>query len=274
MTRPRSDPYLAGLGVEVEDLSRIAEGQPYRARGPELTLDGLRLMHGLLSRRVEPGRLPGADREQFERLVDAELAVPDGALTPHGRDLAGLLGACSVKHRIEATDGRSPSTFDAYGHEGRYTVVATAAPAAPGREDPPGGAEIARTAGAVTVDLVHESRLPAVMASWLGIGPAWSIATSPEQFPRDLLAARVERPETEPPPEADANLREVWRRPWVLWTLTTTAGTSGLNVVHAAGRGHFAVGRGDFGEHVRFVPVPSHALFVVLLRCLRGETLD
>lgn len=265
MTGPQLDEYLRGAGEDVEDVSRVAAAQPYRATGPTITRQGLALWAAAGRGPVKVRRLTEHDAEQWQRLCDGELAMPDGTLTPVGRDLLGQLERHDQQVRVEATNGQEAFSFVAHGTGARFVTVATSAPrAATGRVAP---RELAATAHTFTLGVHHRSMLPVALASWLGIAPAWSVRTSPEELDTEHVEARLADDRAPAPPGSDDALREVWAQPWVVWTLTTTPATHGMAMVHAGARGHLALVDAGAGR-TRLVPVPSRLVWLDVVRAV------
>jgi hypothetical protein len=271
MPEPKLDEYLLASGERVEDLSRIAAAQLYRPSGAEITRDSLGMLVDAVRKPVRPRRvLPEgvARRVQREQLQRAELLDADGALTEYGRDLGGLLARHAHQVRVEATDGRAAFSFSAFGSLGRYLTVATAPPTTFRGRSPASGREVVDTARNLRLDVVHHSRLPAEIVSWLGIGPGWSMATNPLDLPESLVTARLDDPLTAPPEDADEHLREVWRQPWFSWTLNTSSGRPGLAMIDAGPRGQFTLTARP-GKLLEVAAAPSHLVWLTLLRLLK-----
>ena len=130
----------------------------------------------------------------------------------------------------------------------------------------PHGDAILEVAGTVGLELVDSSGVPALVASWVGLAPAWSLATTPPTILEETVLARVDEPETPPPPGADAHLRYVWSQPWFLWTLRASGSEYGLVVVHAGAAGQFLITSADEPGHVGFGPVPAAQLWAQLVQ--------
>jgi hypothetical protein len=266
MTGPRLDEYLLQSGEHVEDLSRIAAAQQYRPTGPVLSPRGLGLWAEAGRRPVRTRRLTSQESEQWEHLCEAELAAADGTLTPHGRDLLDQLQHHSHQVRVEATNGQETFSFVALGQGARFVTLATAAPhPAEGRLTP---REVAATAHTLTLGVHHRSMLPVALASWLGLGPAWSLSATPDELDTQLVEARIADPGAPPPAAADANLREVWGQPWFAWTLTTTPAQRGMAMIHTADRGQLTLTAATTPGLTRLVAVPSQLVWLEVVRAV------
>jgi len=254
---PRLDPYLATLGEDVEDLSRIGVAQPFRSSGPTLSradLDVLTRAADARLRRVAP----------TPALVEAGLMKDGGGLTDDGRFVTTVLTSPQGRLRVESGRGRAPLTLDVSVRGGVALALATASPAS--LPTAPRGEQILDAAAAVTLDVVDLAGVPALVASWVGLAPAWSLATSPEELPEQTVLARVDDPETSPPPGADAHLRHVWSQPWFLWTLGTSGGPTGLTMINAGPSGHLALTSTGTEGHVGLRAVPSAVVWSALVR--------
>lgn len=255
MTLPRLDPYLVSIGEELEDLSRIGTTQPFRHHGPALPREDLEVLARAATPRLRKVKAT-------DTLVAAGLMDGDG-LTSDGRTIAGLLLEPEARMRVESGRGRAPLTLDVYLRGGLALAVATSSPAA--IDEVPHGDTILEVAGTVGLDLVDSSGVPALVASWVGLAPAWSLATSPSTILEETVLTRVDDPETPPPPGADAHLRHVWSQPWFLWTLRASGSEHGLVVVHAGAAGQYLLTSADEPGHVGFGPVASAQLWAHLV---------
>jgi hypothetical protein len=250
MTLPRLDPYLVSIGEELEELSGIAASQPYRPGGPTLPREDLAVLAKAATARLRKVRATPT-------LVEAGLMDEDG-LTADGRTLAAVLTQPEARMRVESGRGRAPLTLDISLRGGLGLAVATASPAS--IDQVPHGDTILEVAGTVGLDLVDSSGVPALIASWVGLSPAWSLATSPGTLPEETVLSRVDEPSTPPPPGADDHLRYVWSQPWYLWTLRAS-GAHGLVVVRAGAAGQFVLTSADEPGHVGFAAVPAAQLW-------------
>ena len=164
-------------------------------------------------------------------LVDAGLATDDGKLTEQGQLVKQILTKPSARVRVESSRGRAPLTFEAYVLSGQAVIVASTSPAT--LVEDPHGEDILAASGRVQLDFVDVSYVPIALAAWVGLAPAWSLATSPELIDEKLLVHRMDDPAVPPPADADENLKYVWSQPWFLWTLTGTGLAHGLVMVNA-----------------------------------------
>lgn len=256
--QPALDPYLTSIGEPVEDLSRIMASQPFRSVGPSLDRADLEAL-------VAAGRPALLRRSTPPALVEADLMDGRGRLTDSGRSVHAMLTAADGRLRVESVRGSTPLVLDVYVRQGWALTVSTRSPAA--IAEPPRGQDIVTTATRIGLDHVDAARVPMDVAAWVGLAPAWSLATEPVDVPEALLRRRVDDPTTPPAPDADAHLRYVWQQPWFLWTLQASGSTSGRIMVNAGRAGHFALTTPDGGPAaaeaglVGFRAMPSAAVW-------------
>ncbi|GGC06892.1 hypothetical protein [Cellulomonas carbonis] len=250
---PRLDPYLASIGEPLEDVSRVVAAQPFRSTGPSLDRASLA---ALTTATPEP-----TGTEADPALVDAGLLAPDGTPTAHGRLVAGALTQPDGHLRVEASDAGRPRAFDAYLVGGLAVVLSGPSPAgaeSATADDDASAAhpdESGQSDDGMRLDLVDAAHVPGMIAAWVGLGPAWSLATSPEAIPERVVLARADDADAPPPADADPHLLRAWQQPWCLWTFQGTGLTHGRVMVNAGASGHFALTRSaDGGTLFRAVP--------------------
>ena len=239
MSEPRRDPFLTALGEDVEDLSRVAPAQAWASAGPTLSREGFELLRRSAAGDLRVRGLDAGEVGQLDRLVAAGLLDAKGRLTDSGLRISGTLAQPQGQLHVDAAVGRIPFSFQAFLRGDHAVVVATASPHPWSVSDP--DAQQVALADTLTIDDVPVGYLPVALARWVGLGPAWSLGTEPEGLPESLVTARLEDPDVPAPADADPLLRAVWRQPWFLWTLRTTASQHGLVVVHAGNRGCYAL---------------------------------
>jgi hypothetical protein len=91
----------------------------------------------------------------------------------------------------------------------------------------------------VHVNVASTVALPVLIASWVGLAPAWQFAVTPDRLPPELIEARVADPTVPCPDDADENLRQMWAQPWVDWRIQTTPNGNTIGYLAAGERGQF-----------------------------------
>jgi hypothetical protein len=253
---PRLDEFVAAsLGERVEDLSGVASAQPYRPRGPQLSAAGVEL----LARKVTGGgrwdRRTAEVTEQLDRLTAAGLLDDRRRLTESGMTVARVLVRPRAYFRIEVVRGTPPLCVQAYLSGDHAVITANESPVAGrGREYTAAEAEAAATT--MWLDFCDVSYVPVALASWVGLGPAWSLAVEPDVVPAEVLVARLGDRSVPPPGGADEALRRMWSQPWFLWTLSGSGLDRPLAFIDAGVAGpHEFYGTGD-GVHSKLQPLP------------------
>lgn len=262
MTLPALDPYLDSIGEPLEDLGRVGPSQPFQSAGPAVDRADLEALVRLGRSDLDPAAAPPA-------LRSAELVDDEGVLTDGGRAVFSALSAPLGHLRVESARGSTPLVLDVYLRSGWALVLATRSPAS--LPAAPKGDAIVAAATQLRLDYVDAAQVPVTVASWVGLAPAWSLGTSPEDLPERDILARVDDPRALPPAGADAHLRHAWEQPWFLWTLQAVHLTHGRVMVNAGRAGHFALTQGT-GDLVGFRPVPSAAVWLDLVTLVAGES--
>jgi hypothetical protein len=232
-TEPRRDPDLVELGENLEDLSRVLGEQRFRPGG--VTLD----------RETAVSLLTGNDGDLplSSELTDVGLVTGEGP-TEAGRRLRTIVREADRVLQVEATVGLLPLSFTLYRRGGDSVVVCTDGVSQWLGTDPHGRVLQQVPTRVHLMDLSTVGAL-GTLASWLGAGPAWSLAVD-DRVPRELLTGRVQDPRTRAPGGASPQLRQVWSRIGALWTLrahdVATGASVGTAVVDAADRGIYQLG--------------------------------
>ena len=257
---PRLDPYMLSIGEPLEDLSKIAAAQPFRSQGPSLPRDDLDVLtRAARARWRSVGATPA--------LAEAGL-MDDTGVTSDGQTVVSLLTGATGRVRVESGRGRAPLTLDVYLRDGLALTLATSSPAA--LADAPHGDDLLAVASTVGLDILDTAAVPAHIASWVGLAPAWSLATAPTEIREDLVLARVDDPGTPPPAGADAHLRHVWEQPWYMWTLRASGSEHGLLMVQAGAAGCFVVRSSRTPESVTFGAAVSAEVWLRIVGAVAG----
>lgn len=233
---PRRDADLATLDVDAEDLSRISARQRFRPPGTAVDREGL---VALLGAEPVPGAPPPATVPRD--LVRAGLATRDGP-TQEGLRLRTIAQEADRVVDAEGVIGPLRLRFTLYGR-GAEAIVLCSDGVSQWIGKPPRGRALSETSARTQVIELGTAEGVQLLASWLGTGPAWSLATNPQQVPEELLVQRVHDRGTPPPAGADAQLTQVWARVGALWTVTAhdlrTRGSWSLAAVDAHDRGAY-----------------------------------
>jgi hypothetical protein len=266
---PRRDPFLAELGEDLEDLSGFAGQDPWTPVGPEVGRAGLDLLVRAANGRLASRGLDEQEQQALARMTEVDLLDRKGRLTDDGNHVVEVMRRAGHHLRVEATCGMAPFTLDAYSAGDRTVVLATVSPVGWAGQ-PAAGTDIAAMAQRVWVETMPTATLPLELARWLGLRPAWSLATSPETLPMATLTAKVDDPSTPVPDRADVRLRRAWEQPWFLWSVRVTGGDgaaepSGAAGVNAGEAGFFSLTRTEHEESALLQAWPSEAVWGRLL---------
>ncbi len=246
-----ADAFAASRGVHVEDLGWVADEQPWIHHGPRLSSAAIAMLSSAPGRSSVP--LDDRTAAALAELVDAELSTPANVLTEVGRAVAQALAEPVARLRVEARSERTSRILELFLGVDQAVLVTSEAP----------------TSGSVVLDVVELSWAGPAVASWLGLGPAWSFDLAPAVLPRDVVLARVDAAATPVPADADEALAAVWVEPWQLWGVRAHPSDEQVLMVCAGRRGLVAVAdepAGDPGSGlVSFVPLPSFAAFSGLI---------
>ncbi|MBF4993435.1 hypothetical protein ITX31_04820 [Arthrobacter gandavensis] len=68
----------------------------------------------------------------------------------------------------------------------------------------------------VQLDFVSLPDLARLVASWLGLGPAWTLTTGSLDLPTEVFDRRIASADEAPPTDDPAWIR-MWNEPWVIW---------------------------------------------------------
>lgn len=247
------------LGRPLEDLSRVAAVQPYRSQGPIISDASLEM----LLQSADRGRAGVTDRlrrrAELAELSSAGLLSRSGEMNEAGRRLVAPLQGRPFSFTVGAQHAGMATAVQVWVGTADALLVSGPAPAAAPTAPAP-------APGQVQVDLVSSAQLPSTLASWLGVGPAWSyvgehLAITPQAFER-----RLERGPAGSAPASDPGLVRLWDQPWLAWTVQET----GAPVPE-----HTWLSAGTAGQHLAYInaagsmelePFASSAVWSVLAR--------
>ncbi|GHD04237.1 hypothetical protein GCM10008096_11320 [Zhihengliuella salsuginis] len=266
---PRHDPWLTELaGHPVEDLSKLPAVQAFSSEGPLLdaaTVEFLLQQH----KRHRLGRFDLLSHQPMvDRLVEAELMEQDGRF---GKSLEFMFGALREPDFTVAVDGRHEgvgTSLRVYAGAGRALVLAGAAASelvhgtGPGERVPEGSARF---------DVVGIEALPALIAAWAGVGPAWSVAGNVTRLAAGDFLLGCDGT-LQPPGDADAASRRLIEQPWFAWNMSIEGTGFERSWLNAGAAGQYAVGALDDGG-TEMSPVPSVQVWDVLMQELGAATI-
>lgn len=243
---PRTDEHWARHGETLEDLSRLHAAQPWAGEGLALSRAAFAAF-ALAGRGLRGPRV--RDAEAAAELERAGLVDASGRLTEDGASTHAVLARADRRIRVETVTDGVPGTYEAARYAGSTVVWATASPQSwAGRGAR--GKDALESATSGVLQWIPTMHLPAEIAAWLGVGPAWPMATSPAVLPRELVTARADDATVPPPEDADDHLRAVWAEPWSTWSLTADTGHA-VAGLHAGRHGHLRLldeGEGERGR--------------------------
>lgn len=198
------------LGADLEELGGLSARQPYRSRGPWLDGHAVSLLDAAAeSGRV--GRFQRAGRESgVAALVKAGLMDTAGRLTPEGTTVTAPLTATRTAVTIRCLHPRGSTDMQIQVDDQDALVLA-----GPSRSELDGG-RIDRYESLLQLDFVGLAELAPTVASWLGLGPAWTITEGLLDFPTEVFDRRLASVD-EPPPTEDPAWIRMWREPWFIW---------------------------------------------------------
>lgn len=246
LAEPRPDEHWARHGETLEDLSRLHAAQPWAGEGLALSRAAFAAF-ALAGRGLRGPRV--RDAEAAAELERAGLVDASGRLTEDGASTHAVLARADRRIRVETVTDGVPGTYEAARYAGSTVVWATASPQSwAGRGAR--GKDALESATSGVLQWIPTMHLPAEIAAWLGVGPAWPMATSPAVLPRELVTARADDATVPPPEDADDHLRAVWAEPWSTWSLTADTGHA-VAGLHAGRHGHLRLldeGEGERGR--------------------------
>ena len=212
---PERDPALdeaasSILGADLERLSGLSARQPYKSQGPWLYGDAVMLLDAA----AESGRVGRFQRKNRESglaaLAGAGLMDTAGRLTPEGVTVTAPLTATRAAIRIHCLHPQGSSDLQIQLDDENALLLA-----GPSRAELDAG----RTGdyeGLVQLDFVGLPELAPTVASWLGLGPAWTLTRDVLDFPTSVFDRRLLSVD-EPPPTEDPAWIRMWREPWFIW---------------------------------------------------------
>lgn len=255
---PRRDDYLAQHGEDLEDLANLPAAQPFTPG--EITLGRESL---LAFARVRRGRVKAGEQVQAD-LLQAGLVDEGGRLSADGDRVASMMREPQATVTVEAAVGLLPLSLQAWSRDG-WTLIACTAPAADWLDQVPHGEVLAQAPQRMQLVWVPSAVAPMTVASWVGLGPAWSLDLGEAVLPSALVTDRVGDPTLGLPSGQSEHLQRAWAQPWSAWTLRSSDPQLGLAMINAGASGQLAIHDED-DERVRLVSVPSVMVWDVLVQ--------
>ncbi|GLB67096.1 hypothetical protein [Arthrobacter mangrovi] len=256
---PRTEAFASvHTGEQLEQLSGIAARQPYVSQGPWLTAGSLQL----LQTAAESGRLGrfgiAGKAAELDQLVSAGLLTDKGKLTGQGRLVTSPWRDSVASLRIAAQFGGRASVFQAWlGPEGCLVL------AGPSYDRFLAG----NSQAGHQLDFLALGHLYPAIAAWVGIAPAWSLASEPLSIDLQTVNRRFGG-ETVPVPEgADPVLVNMWRQPWFIWQLLVEPESGHPETfINAGESGHYHLAVAE--DRAQLNARPSGALYRDLARAI------
>lgn len=240
---PDREPALEEVASRVrnsslERLSGLAAKQPFTSTGPWLDPAAVALLHKVAqTHRI--GRFERSGKEPaIKALTDAELLSRSGQLTPGGQYVTRPLDRPTSALSFSASYLGQATELRVWMDEDNALLLAGPSAGTLVREPDTAAEQL----GMLQLKFISLNELFPVLASWLGIAPAWNLPVSPSTLPVKVLNSRQLIPG--PAPEgANEALAYVWSEPWFLWHLLLDPVTGkGVGYLNAGGAGHYRVG--------------------------------
>ncbi|WP_102160561.1 hypothetical protein [Zhihengliuella halotolerans] len=266
---PRHDEWLSELaGHPVEDLSKLPASQSFDTEGPLFSDSTIAFLitqfdrHGL-------GRFElMAHPQVVEELVAGGLMEPGGAFTPTLELMLDALRDRDFSVKLTGRHHGTDTRLQIHAGAGRAFVLAGAPAAEIVHGKAPRGAT---PEGKVRADVVPVEGLPALIAAWAGLGPAWTVAGDLDTLTHADYERGVDGQLTAPA-DCDAATARLFAQPWFAWNMEIEKTPFARSWLNAGAAGHYAVGAQDDGT-VAIQPVPALQVWDVLLHELGAATL-
>jgi hypothetical protein len=243
----------AAAGEPREDLTWIAAAQPFVSTGPRVSPAAVELIRAARA----SARL---DRRQFGSPAGREL-VGAGLVDARSRRFGPLLIiAAAVLSRsglaigAESRDAAARALFSAW-TDGERALLAAEQPQSAGTPRD----------GLAALEIVDLEHLPARIASWLGLAPAWTFGDPDElAVPAALAQERLLDPTVPAPDGAGKHLRYAWAQPWRQLSVGFNPGNHGVKAM-AVGDAGYLVSYLDENGTERLHPIPTSSLFIEII---------
>lgn len=255
---PRRDPYLAHHGDDVEDLSKVPSAQTFIPGELRVGRESL-----LALAKARRGRIK-ADTSVIADLAQAGLVDEGGRLTDDGERVLAMMREPEGAVTVEAAVGLLPLSLQAWTSGGWTLIACTDAPTRWSQEAPHGDV-LAQAPQRMHLLMVPAAVAPMTVASWVGLGPAWSLDVGELVAATDLVTQRVGDPSLPAPAGAGAHAVRAWEQPWIAWTLRSADPYLAVALVNAGSSGHLVVREEEDGARVRLASAPAAMVWDVLV---------
>ncbi|WP_312178603.1 hypothetical protein [Arthrobacter sp.] len=208
------------FGADLEELGGLSARQPFISRGPWLNGEAVNLLDAA-AESGQVGRFQRAGRKSgLTALVEAGLMDAAGRLTPEGITVTAPLTATQAAVSIHCLHPQGSSALQIQMDDQDALILA-----GPSRTELDAG-RLERYESLVQLDFVGLAELAPVVASWLGLGPAWTLTSGVLDFPTEVFDRRLASPDEPPPTEEPAWVR-MWGEPWFIWRVQVQSTTAG-----------------------------------------------
>jgi hypothetical protein len=240
-------------GAPAELLTRIASRQPYPAGDALVSETAFEFLFASRKRGLQSRRRRGTP--EAAELVELGWLDGFGGPSPAGQEIVDLRARAAMSFRASARGGGVTTTWTAWVDGARALVLAE--PVNLDQSAPRGD-------GRATVHVTSTGSALGLLASWMGIGPAWTFPHEPgrAEMDRSALEARVDAPVGALPP-VGADPSWTTARAWAAGQWTWFEAGSGVSHL-----GTTAVRTGDVGW---LVPRPLDRSTVQLDPTLPGD---
>ncbi len=224
-------------GTRLERLSGLAATQPFTSDGPWLDAAAVSLLHKV-AQTHRLGRFERSGNEAaVKALIGAELLNEAGQLTPGGKYVTRPLDQTSAILEFSGAYLGQATALHVWMDEENALLLAGPSAGTLIREPETAAGQL----GHHQLKFVSLNSLFPVLASWLGVAPAWNLPVPRDPLPVEVLNGR--QLAFGPAPEgSDEALAYAWSQPWFLWHLLLDPVTeAGVGYLNAGGAGHYRV---------------------------------
>ncbi len=208
------------FGADLEELGGLAARQPFSSQGPWLNGDAVYLLDAA-AESGRTGRFQRAGRNSgLTALIDAGLMDNSGRLTPEGITVTAPLTATQASVSIRCLHPQGSTELQIQTDDQDALILA-----GPSRAELDAG-RIERYEDLVQLDFAGLAELAPVVASWLGLGPAWTLTAGVLDVPTGAFDRRVASAD-EPALTEDPAWVRMWREPWFIWRVQVQSANGG-----------------------------------------------